>query len=158
MKDRLWADCSPSSKTCEIANVLQFSTGENGQTWLAKCSENKIGSIAQKNNKNNQLPFSVSASPQDLTLRTGQSVKIKLNISTTRVSCLPYPSNVNNEMIITSCTFTPAGDLGNYTGSFSEQSFSLESIHTKQVSIIFTPSIDLGQKNIRQCFIYKMMR
>jgi len=27
---------------------------------------------------------------------------------------------------------------------FSEQSFSLESTHTKQVSFIFTPAIDLG--------------
>jgi virginiamycin B lyase len=70
-------------------------------------------------------------------------VKIKVNISTTRVYCLPSPSNVNIEMV-TSETFTPTGDLGNSTASFSEQSFSLESIHTKQVSFIFTPAIDLG--------------
>lgn len=54
MKDKIWGDCAPSSKTCEIRNVQQFSTGENGQTWFAKCSENKIGSIAQNSN---QLPF-----------------------------------------------------------------------------------------------------
>jgi hypothetical protein len=41
-------------------------------------------------------------------------------------------------------TFTPAGDIGNSGGSFSEKSFSLEPMHTKQVSFIFTPSIDLG--------------
>ena len=41
-------------------------------------------------------------------------------------------------------TFTPAGDIGNSSGSFSELSFSLEPMHTKQVSFIFTPAIDLG--------------
>ena len=75
-------------------------------------------------------------------------MKISLNISTTRVSCLPYPSNVNIEMV-TSWTLTPAGDLGNSTVSFREQSFSLGLIHTKQALIIFTPSVDRGQKNIR---------
>jgi len=29
------------------------------------------------------------------------------------------------------------------TGSFSEQSFSLELMHTKRISFIFTPAIDL---------------
>lgn len=41
-------------------------------------------------------------------------------------------------------TFTPAEDIGNSRGSFSEQSSSLEPMHTKQVSFIFTPAIDLG--------------
>ena len=45
-QNRLWGDCPPSSKTCGIANVLQFSNGENGQTWFTELSENKIGSIA----------------------------------------------------------------------------------------------------------------
>jgi len=66
-QDRLWGDCPPSSKTCGIANVLQFSRGQNGQTWFTEWSENKMGSIT-RNKNNNQLPFSVSASPQELTL------------------------------------------------------------------------------------------
>ena len=33
-QDRSWGDCPPSSKTCGIANALQFARGENGQTWL----------------------------------------------------------------------------------------------------------------------------
>ena len=140
-QDRLWGDCPPSSKTCGIANVLQFSRGENGQTWFTEWSENKIGSIAQNNN--NQLPFSVSASPHELTLKRGQSVEIKVNISTTRVSSPPSPLDLNINTVA-SGTFTPTGDLGNSTGFFSEESFSLEPMHTKQVSFIFTPAIDLG--------------
>jgi virginiamycin B lyase len=140
-QDRLWGDCPPSSKTCGIANVLQFSRGENGQTWFTEWSENKIGSIAQNNN--NQLPFSVSASPQTLTIKRGQSVEIKVNISTTRVSSPPSPLDLNIKTVA-SGTFTPTGDLGNSTGFFSEQSFSLEPMHTKQVSFVFTPAIDLG--------------
>jgi virginiamycin B lyase len=140
-QDRLWGDCAPSSKTCGIANVLQFSRGENRQTWFTEWSENKIGSIAQNNN--NQLPFSVSASPQALTLKRGQSVEIKVNISTTRVSFPPSPLDLNIKTVA-SGTFSPTGDLGNSTGFFSEQSFSLEPMHTKQVSFVFTPAIDLG--------------
>ena len=101
-----------------------------------------MGSIT-RNNNNNQLPFSVSASPQELTLKRGQSVEIKVNISTTTVSSPPSPLDLNVKTVA-SGTFTPTGELGNSTGFFSEQSFSLEPMHAKQVSFIFTPAIDLG--------------
>ncbi len=142
-QNRLWGDCPPSSKTCGIANVLQFSNGENGQTWFTEFSENKIGSIATSayfNNNDNgshQLPFSVSASPPELTVKRGQSVEIKANIS----SGASLSSDIN---MVSSGTFTPTGTLGNSTGSFSEQSFLLEPMHTKEVSFIFTPATDLG--------------
>jgi virginiamycin B lyase len=109
-------------------------------------SENKIGSIAPSaynNNGSHQLPFSVSASPQELKIKRGQSVEIKVNISTTRVSSSTTPLNTNINMV-SSGTFTPSGDLGNSTGSFSEQSFSLEPMNTKEVSFIFTSATDLG--------------
>jgi hypothetical protein len=89
--------------------------GENGQSWFTEWSENKIGRIVAPitiKNNNQQLPFSVSASPQELTLRRGQSVEVKLDISTTRAfssyaSALP-PSNENIDMVA-SGTFTPTG-------------------------------------------------
>jgi virginiamycin B lyase len=142
-QNRLWGDCPPSSKTCGIANVLQFSNGENGQTWFTELSENKIGSIApsayyNSHNGSHQLPFSVSASPPELTIKRGQSVEIKVNISN---GDSPLSSDIN---MVSSGTFTPTGALGNSTGSFSEQSFSVEPMHTKEVSFIFTPSTDLG--------------
>jgi hypothetical protein len=46
--------------------------------------------------------------------------------------------------MVSSGTFTPTDTFGNSTGSFSEQSFSLEPMHTKEVSFIFTPATDLG--------------
>jgi virginiamycin B lyase len=142
-QDRSWGDCTPSSKTCGIANVLQFARGENGQTWFTELSENKIGSIASSaynnNNGSHQLPFSVSASPPELTIKRGQSEEIKVNISTTKMST---HTNIN---MVSSGTFTPAGDLGNSTGSFSEQSFSIEPMNTKEISFIFTPAADLGK-------------
>jgi len=144
-QNRLWGDCPASSKTCGIANVLQFSRGENGQTWFTEFTENKLGSIispsAYNNNVNYQLPFSVSASPKELTIKRGQSVEIKVNISRTKVSSTT-PLNMDINMV-SSGTFTPSGDLGNSTGSFSEQSFSLEPMSTKEISFIFTPSVDL---------------
>jgi virginiamycin B lyase len=142
-QNRLWGDCPPSSKTCGIANVLQFSNGKNGQTWFTELSENKIGSIASSaylninHNGSHQLPFSISTSPIQLTIKRGQSVEIKVNIS----SGASLRSDIN---MVSSGTFTPTGDLGNSTGSFSEQSFSLEPMHTKEVSFIFTPATDLG--------------
>ncbi len=146
-QDRSWGDCASNSKTCGIANALQFSVGENGQTWFTEWSENKIGRIISPitiKNNNQQPPFSVSASPQELTLRRGQSVEVKLDISTTKVSASALsPSNANIDMVA-SGTFTPTGELGNSTGSFSEQSFSLEPMQTKQVSFIFTAALDLG--------------
>jgi virginiamycin B lyase len=144
-QDRYWGDCPSNSKTCGIANVLQFSRGENGQTWFAEWSENKIGRVAPITNNNTlQLPFSVSASHQDLTLKRGQSTEIKVNISANRLSSSPpTPLNTNINMVA-SGTFTPAGDLGNSTGTFSEQSFSLELTQAKEVSFIFTPASDLG--------------
>lgn len=130
--------------------ALQFSTGEHGQTGFTEWSENKIGRIIAQiinNNNNQQLPFSVSASPQELTLRRGQSIEVKLDISTIKgfsfyPSALP-PSNANIDMVSYG-TFTPTGELGNSTGSFSEQSLSLEPMQTKQVSFVFTPALDLG--------------
>src|SRR5215831_11561342 len=139
-QNRLWGDCPPSSKTCGIANILQFSNSKNGQTWFTELSENKIGSIAPStynNNGNHQLPFSVSTSPLQLTIKRGQSVEIKVNIS----SGASLSSDIN---MVSSGTFTPTGTFGNSTGSFSEQSFSLEPMHTKEVSFIFTPAMDLG--------------
>ena len=141
-QNRLWGDCPPNSKTCGIGNVLQFSNGENGQTWFTELSENKIGSIApsafNNNGNHQQLPFSVSASPPQLSIKRGQSVEIKVNISS---GASPLTSDIN---MVSSGTFTPAGAFGNSTGSFSEQSFSLEPMHTKEVSFIFTPATDLG--------------
>ncbi|HYA84644.1 MAG TPA: hypothetical protein VEH06_14530 [Candidatus Bathyarchaeia archaeon] len=139
-QNRLWGDCPPSSKTCGIANVLQFSNGENGQTWFTELSENKIGSIDPStyynNNGSHQLCFSVSTSPSELTIKRGQSVEINLNISS--------GASLSDINMVSSGTFTPTGDLGNSTGSFSEQSFSLKPMHTKEVSFIFTPATDLG--------------
>ena len=48
--------------------------------------------------------------------------------------------------MVASGTFTPTGDLGNSTGSFSEELFSIstEDDNSKHdVSFTFTPSIDL---------------
>lgn len=143
-QNRLWGDCPTSSKTCGIANVLQFSSGQNGQTWFTELSENKLGSIDTGTNNNNngnshKMPFSISTSTQELKIKRGQSVEINVNVSTTSSS-----STSNHIDMVSSGTFTPTGDLGNSTGSFSEQSFALEHSQSKEVSYVFTPASDLG--------------
>jgi virginiamycin B lyase len=135
-QDRQWGNCPPNSQTCGIANALQFSTAHNGQTWFTEWSENKIGNLTPYYK---QLPFSVSVSTQELIIKRGQPVVIKVNVSGTTATL----SNSTVKMIA-SGTFTPGGDLGNPTGSFSQEFFSIPHMHSiKQVSFIFTPASDL---------------
>lgn len=137
-QNKLWGNCPPNSKTCGIANTLQFSRGEKGQTWFTEWSENKIGSL---NTNNNQLPFAVSVSPQQLILKRGQTAEIKVNISATRI---PQSSSNSTIEMVASGTFTPGGNLGNSTGTFSQASFPMPKPNaSKQVSFIFTPATNL---------------
>jgi virginiamycin B lyase len=135
-QNRLWGNCPPNSRTCGVANALQFSSGQNGQTWFTEWSENKIGSLRPDYK---QQPFSVSVSPQKLIIKRGQPVVIKVNVSGT--TSTQSNSTVN---MIASSTFTPGGDLGNSTGSYSQEFFSIPHVHAiKQVSLIFTPASNL---------------
>jgi virginiamycin B lyase len=139
-QNRLWGNCPPNSQTCGIANALQFSSGQNGQTWFTEWSENKIGSL-RTNYK--QLPFSVSVLPQELTLKRGQTAEVKVNVSAATTRLSQNHSNLTIEMVV-SGTFTPNGGLGNSTGTFSQESFTMQDINTgKQVSFIFNPATNL---------------
>jgi virginiamycin B lyase len=135
-QNRLWGNCPPNSRTCGIANALQFSSGENGQTWFTEWSENKIGNLRPDYI---QQPFFVSVSPQELIIKRGQPVVIKVNVSGTTST----PSNSTVKMVA-SGTFNPGGDLGNSTGSYSQEFFSIPHVHAiEQVSFIFTPASNL---------------
>ena len=135
-QNRLWGNCPPTSRTCGVANALQFSSGQNGQTWFTEWSENKIGNLRPDYK---QLPFSVSVSPQELIIKRGQPVVIKVNVSGT--TSTSYNSTVK---MVASGTFTPGGDLGNSTGSYSQEFFPIHPVHAiKQVSFIFTPASNL---------------
>jgi len=135
-QNRLWGNCPPNSRTCGVANALQFSSGENGQTWFTEWSENKIGNLRPDYI---QQPFFVSVSPQELIIKRGQPVVIKVNVSGTTST----PSNPTVKMVA-SGTFNPGGDLGNSTGSYSQEFFSIPHVHAiKQVSFIFTPASNL---------------
>ena len=141
-QNRLWGNCPPNSQTCGIANALQFSGGQNGQTWFAEWSENKIGSLTGVNYY--QLPFSVSVFPKELTIKGGQPVEIKVNVSATTTTRLSQNHSNSAVEMVASGTFAPGGDLGNSTGIFSQASLPMPDTHAiKQVSFIFTPSTNL---------------
>jgi virginiamycin B lyase len=141
-QNRLWGNCPPNSQTCGIANALQFSSGHNGQTWFAEWSENKIGSLTGVHY--NQLPFSVSVFPQELTIKGGQAVEIKVNVSGTTTTRLSQNHSNSTVEMVSSGTFAPGGDLGNSTGIFSQASLPMPDTHDiKLVSFIFTPSTSL---------------
>ena len=143
-QNRIWANCPPSkntntnsSQTCGIANVLQFSIRNNKQVWFTEWSENKIGKLDTKD----RMPFSVTTSPQnELTLKRGEDREIKVKVTGRSSSSFPN-SSIH---MIASGTLTPTGDLGNSTGSFSQEGFSINADgKSKQLSFTFKPSLDL---------------
>ena len=136
-QNALFGQCQPdSANNCGIANLLQFSVGTNNDVWFTEWSENKIGRV----DSYKEVPFSVSSSEKEITIAKGKSAEIKLNLQTSSTLSSSSDNTIN---MIKSGTFTPTGDLGNSTGSFSEQSFSIANGKSKQISFIFTPSSDL---------------
>jgi virginiamycin B lyase len=143
-QNRIWANCPPSkntntnsSQTCGIANVLQFSIRNNKQVWFTEWSENKIGKLDTKD----RMPFSVTISPQkELTLKRGEGREIKVKV--TGLSSSSFSKSSIH--MIASGTLTPTGDLGNSTGSFSQEGFSINAGgKSKQILFTFKPSLDL---------------
>jgi virginiamycin B lyase len=136
----LFGQCqSDNAKNCGIANSLQFSVGTNNEIWFTEWSENKIGRV----DSYKEIPFSISSSEKEITIPKGKSAEIKLNLQTTSSSLSSSSSSDHTFNMIKSGTFTATGDLGNSTGSFSEQSFSIADKKSKEISFIFTPSADL---------------
>lgn len=135
-QNALFGQCQPTNtKNCGIANILQFSVGNNNEVWFSEWSENKIGRV----DTDKELPFSVSSSEKEITIAKGKSAEIKLNLKTTSSST----SSDQTIKMIKSGTFTATGALGNSTGSFSEELFSIAPGRSKEISFIFTPSSDL---------------
>jgi virginiamycin B lyase len=136
---------------CGIANALQLSVGsphigttggnissseavKNDEIWFTEWSENKIGRVDSGRN----LPFSVHTSPQEITIRKGDTASVDVIIT-------PASSVSADRVNMTaSATFTPTGDFGNSTWSFSEDSFLLEQNKTEVVKFVVSPSTDLA--------------
>ena len=143
------SDSSNSKETCGIANILQFSIGQDrdddhDQIWFTEWSENKIGKLEVDNDK--KLPFSVDIykSDKELTLKRGESEKIKVRVKAAESPPSPSsPSSLDNIHMIVSGTFTTTGDLGNSTGYFTEELISMDAGDEQEVSFTFTPSADL---------------
>jgi virginiamycin B lyase len=141
-QNRLWGNCPPNSSTCGIANALQFSKGTNG-TWFTEWSENKIASLTPNFSR---LPFSVSLSPQNVTIKGNQPVEIRVNVSTMETEATRMPHNASNSTLemVASGTFSPDGGFGNSSGTFSQESFPIQDVpSTKEVSFIFSPAANL---------------
>ena len=139
---------SSSNQTCGIANVLQFSIGQDrddDEIWFTEWSENKIGRLESDNDKN--LPFSVDIykSDKELTVKRGESEKIKFRVKVIAESpsLSSSASHLDNIRMISSGTFTSTGDLGNSTGYFSKESISMDAGEEKEISFTFTPSTEL---------------
>jgi virginiamycin B lyase len=164
-QNRLWGVCSnddnnsgsssnnnivsinSNKETCGIANVLQFSIGqdrddgEDYQIWFTEWSENKIGKLEVDDDDGN-LPFSITVfeSDKELTIERGEREEIEVRV---KAAELPSSSSLDNIRMIASGTFTSTGDLGNSIGYFTEQSISMDAGEEREVSFTFIPSTDL---------------
>jgi virginiamycin B lyase len=130
-QNRAWTLCAPEATACGIANVMQFAVNQNSQVWFTEWTENKIGKL----DASKPLPIRV-AGPAEVTLTRGESVEIRLTLDTS--------SEFSGEMMAAG-TFMPNGALGNSTGIFSEQSVSVSSGSSKEISFTFTAADDLEQ-------------
>ncbi len=127
-QDSRWGQCVNPNVPCGIANALQLSVDQGtNNVWFSEWSENKIGMI----NASKAPPISISVVSTDLTLKRGQSSDIKVQIKAASEAQLN---------MISSSSLTRNGDLGNSTGSFSQDKFNLTAGDSKEVSYIFTPA------------------
>jgi virginiamycin B lyase len=150
-QNKLFSQCDPESTIeCGIANALQLSVGSgklrgsdndisnpkaqgSNEVWFTEWSENKIGRV----DPSRTLPFSVQTSRQEITTRKGDSASIDVFITPLLISS----DRVN---MTASATFTPTGDFGNSSWSYSEESVLLSDGKTKSVKFVISPSPDLG--------------
>ena len=155
-QNRLWGVCSnddnnsdsisnnnivssnSNKQTCGIANVLQFSIGqdrddsEDYQIWFTEWSENKIGKLEVDDDDRN-LPFSITVfeSDKELTMERGEREKIQVRVKSAESPL--SSSSLDNIRMIASGTFTSTGDLGNSIGYFTEQSISMDAGEEREV-------------------------
>jgi virginiamycin B lyase len=130
-QNRAWTLCPPEVTACGIANVMQFAVDPNNQVWFTEWTENKIAKL----DASKQVPVSV-LTPADVAVSRGESTEIKVNLTAS--------SDFGGQMMAAG-TFTPNGALGNSTGIFSEESVSLSSGGSKEVSYTFTAADNLDQ-------------
>lgn len=130
-QNRAWALCPPEATVCGIANVMQFAVNPDNQLWFTEWTENKIAKV----DASKQVPVSV-LTPAEVVVSRGESTEIKVTLTTS--------GDFGGQMIAAG-TFTPNGALGNSTGIFSEESVSLSSGGSKEVSYTFTAADNLDQ-------------
>ena len=114
-----------------ISNTLQFSIGKNNQIWFTEWTENKLGML----DGSKVLPFVVDTRTTEYTAKKGDTIEVPLVISA--------KDKVNLKMVASS-TFTKTGNFGNSTFSFSQESFSMNSGETKNITFLVSPSDDLA--------------
>jgi virginiamycin B lyase len=130
-QNRAWALCPPEATVCGIANAMQFAVDPENHLWFTEWTENKIAKL----DASKQVPIAV-VTPAEVALARGGSTEIKVTVVAS--------SDFSGQMIA-SGTFMPNAALGNSTGIFSEESVSLSSGSSKEVSYTFTAAQDLKQ-------------
>jgi virginiamycin B lyase len=130
-QNRAWALCPPEATVCGIANAMQFAVDPENHLWFTEWTENKIAKL----DASKQVPIAV-VTPAEVALARGESTEIKVTVVAS--------SDFSGQMMA-SGTFMPNAALGNSTGIFSEESVSLSSGSSKEISYTFTAAQDLKQ-------------
>jgi virginiamycin B lyase len=130
-QNRAWTLCPQEATACGIANVMQFAVDPANQLWFTEWTENKIAKL----DASKQVPIAV-LTPAEVAVAKGESTEIRVTVAAS--------SDFSGEMMAAG-TFMPNGALGNSTGIFSEESVSLSSGASKEVSYTFTAADNLEQ-------------
>ena len=130
-QNRAWTLCPPEATACGIANVMQFAVDTMNQLWFSEWTENKIAKL----DASKQVPLAV-LTPAEVAVAKGESTDIKVTVTAS--------SDFTGEMMVAG-TFMPNGALGNSTGIFSEESVSVPSGGSKEISYTFTAADNLEQ-------------
>jgi virginiamycin B lyase len=138
-QNKQFGQCPPDSpeNSCGIGNILQITNEISDKSiWFTEWSENKIGYV----DTSIPLPFSITTTEKEITLKPGESKEIKFTIKAHIDSSSPLSP-------ISSSTLTPSGDLGTSFGIFSENSLNLKKDDSKELSFVFTLSNDVAIGN-----------
>ena len=129
-QNKYWANCGNQTTNCGLANALQFSFGKDGNVWFSEWTENKLGQLDTKKG----VPVSVTLPQQSFQTPRGHAVAINVHLSA--------PSGFSGNMV-SSGTLSTSGSLSNATGTFSENSVSIDPGKQKDISFVFSPSNDM---------------
>jgi len=126
------------SAGCGLANVLQFGLDAQGNAWFTEWTENKIGMV----NGTKAIPFVVEPAQKNITVKRGDTAQIEINVRPAgNPPKMPTLADSRVQLAV-SGTFTPTGNLGNTTATFTRDALAFFT-QDNATTLSITPSSNI---------------